>query len=329
MAKLVSAAATSHAFALLQPQQWDENRLRNRQMYGRRYGQEPPEHPMVQEETDEDIQYRFSSVSRALDTIREGFKAAKLDALLIIGDDQNENFTEQTYVPQLAIYTGQDYVIPNRSDPANLPLYRVHAELAEHLYMETVESGFDVVGISSFPDNLLKSHAIGPVLQRIDPDREIKTVPIWIEGIHLPAPSPQRCYAFGEALRAAIESWPGDERIAVIASGGLSHFTGGYPYKHAPGVTYGNIEAEYDRRIVIEALREGQGESFNSLTTRDLLDNGLIELRSWIAVAGMVGEVETREIVYEPFFRGIMGMGVAYWDVENQQAAVASQSPRS
>ncbi|MGD9895217.1 MAG: extradiol ring-cleavage dioxygenase [Dehalococcoidia bacterium] len=278
---------------------------------------------MVDQETDEDNQYRFKAVSGTLDLIRESFKAAELDALLVIGDDQNENFTEHTYIPQFAIYTGEDFVIPNREDPQDLPRYNVHSALAEHLYMDVVEADFDLVGIHSFPDKMLKSHAIGPVLQRVDPQCEIKIVPFWVEGIHMPAPSPRRCYALGQAIGAAIESWPGEERIGVIASGGLSHFTGGYPFKHAPGTTYGNIEAEYDRNIVIAALRSGRGESLNALTTRDLLDNGLIELRSWITVAGMIGAVKTKEIVYEPFFRGIMGMGVAYWDVEAEKAVAA------
>ncbi len=320
MARLVSAAATSHAFALLDPANWDENRLRNQEGYARRFGQVPPEHPMVNQETNEDIQYRYANIRDGLDGIRESFKDAELDALLILGDDQNENFTEQTYVPQLAIYLGDEFKTLNRSAPGGGRTYRVHTDLGEHLYMSTVDAGFDTVGIHSLPDGILKSHAIGPVLERVDPNSEIRVIPLWIEGIHVPAPTPERCYRFGQALATAIESWPGDERVGVIASGGLSHFTAGYPYKHAPGVTYGDIAVEYDRSRVIDMLRKGRGEELASLTTRDLLDNGLIELRSWIAVAGMIRSAKTKNLVYEPFFRGIMGMGVAYWDLEKQSA---------
>jgi len=309
----------------MEPDEWDESRASNRKGYARRFGAEPPEHPMVAQETDEDIKYRFNTVRSALDGIRDNFKSANLDVLIIFGDDQNELFTEQTYIPALAIYTGEKFRTLDRANPNGGTWYNTHHELAEHIYVGTVDDGFDVVGIHTMPDGILRSHATGPILERVDPGSNIKIVPVWIEGIHMPAPSPARCYAFGQSIARAIESWPGNERIGVIASGGLSHFTAGYPYKHAPGVIYGDIAREYDLNTVIETLKRGEGESFASLTNRDLLDNGLIELRSWIAVAAMVGAVKTKDIVYEPFFRGIMGMGVAYWDIEGAKKLARAQ----
>jgi hypothetical protein len=192
----------------------------------------------------------------------------------------------------------------------------VHTELAEHLYASSIEGGYDLVGVYSLPDNTLRAHAIGPVLERLVPDAATKIIPVWLECIHMPAPTPARCYAFGQTLRAAIDAWAGNERVGVVASGGLSHVTGGYPYRDAPGVVYGSISADYDRAHVIEPLLGGHGVSLASLTTNDLLAEGLIELRSWIATAGMVGTAPATMLVYEPFFRGLMGMGVAYWDLE-------------
>jgi hypothetical protein len=93
MARVVIAAASSHAFALLEPERWDAFRAWNRRLYAQRYGQEPPEHPKVAEESDADVRYRYASVREGLDAVRAGLERASLDALLIIGVDPEEQFS--------------------------------------------------------------------------------------------------------------------------------------------------------------------------------------------------------------------------------------------
>jgi protocatechuate 4,5-dioxygenase, beta chain len=56
------------------------------------------------------------------------------------------------------------------------------------------------------------------------PDRwPVKVVPIWVNTIQFPIPTPQRCWEMGKVLREAIESWPTDEKVVVMGTGGLSH----------------------------------------------------------------------------------------------------------
>ena len=50
-----------------------------------------------------------------------------------------------------------------------------------------------------------------------------KVLPIWVNTIQYPIPTPQRCWDMGIVLREAIESWPGDERVVILGTGGLSH----------------------------------------------------------------------------------------------------------
>ena len=52
------------------------------------------------------------------------------------------------------------------------------------------------------------------------------------------------------------------------------------------------------------------------LSSADLLANGGIELRSWCIVLGALGDRKPNDLVYEPFFRGVMGMAVGYWELE-------------
>jgi len=317
MAQLVAAAGTSHAFALRDPSGWDEARTNNQKAYERLYGTMPETRPEALQETDEDLVYRYKHVSSGQDTIRDRFASANLDALIIFGDDQNEDFTEKTFLPQLAIYTGQEFLTRAGSR------YECASELAHHLYLESVNSGFEVALAGSFSENVLRAHAFGPVLDRLTPEKNIPIIPIYVEAIHMPSPSPARCYAFGQALAKALESWPGNERVGAVASGGISHITMSYPYKYAPGAEHGVIHHEYDREL-FKLMSDGKGADLGKLTNKDLLDHGDPELHQWIALLGMVGESRMEQLAYEPFFRAIMAMGVAYWDLEQQAEKVSS-----
>src|SRR5713226_5057126 len=100
MAKFVAGMASSHAFALEDPSRWDEGRLRNRQMYERRYGVLPLEQPQVAEESDEDCQDRHGRIREGFAFLRRKLEEKKPEALVFIGDDQNENFKEDN-LPQV------------------------------------------------------------------------------------------------------------------------------------------------------------------------------------------------------------------------------------
>ena len=129
------------------------------------------------------------------------------------------------------------------------------------------------------------------------------------------APSPRRCYAYGETIRRAVESYPGVERVAVYASGGMSHFTAGYPWAHYEGpYTHGSINVDFDRWLM-GTLQAGNGHAVGELTQGDIIGNGEIELRSWITMLGTIGDARPELLVYEPFYRALMGMAVAYWDL--------------
>lgn len=311
MAHLVGAAATSHAFALRDPSGWEAGRVSNQKGFERRYGWAPETPPEVEQETDEDIAYRYGFVSRGHDTVVERFKALKLDALIILGNDQDEEFTEQTIAPQLAIFTGSEFTTRSGAK------FTCPADLSYHLLSHTVNAGFDVTRFDALKDGVLQAHAFGPVLERVTPQFDIPIVPIYIESFRLPCPSPARCYAFGQALAAAVEAWPGNGRIGVVASGGTSHFPQSFPFKYAPDsphAKHGNVDVAYDREMM-GLMAAGRNQELASLTNQDLIDHGETELHSWITLLGMTGNTKAEVLAYEPFFRAIMGMGVAYWDL--------------
>jgi len=318
MGKIVAAMASSHAFTLVEPERWDELRERNRAGYTRRYGVEPPAHPKISEESLESIRVRHEGLRAGLDELREKLSEKKPDALILIGDDQDENFKEDN-LPQIAIYLGKEVFTTERGEGGYRrgARYPCHSDLARRLLDGFVERGFDVSFSKSFPNDELLSHAHGPILQRVMPEADIPIVLLFVNAIHMPAISPGRCYHLGQAMREIIEGQAGPDRVAVYASGGLSHFTAGYPWRdyHGP-YTYGSISEEFDRHA-LEFMSRGEGEKLSGLSTHDLLDHGDIEMRSWITLLGAVGKTPATVLAYEPFYRAIMGMAVAYWELEN------------
>lgn len=315
MAKLVAGMASSHAFTLLDAEKWDEYRERNRAGYKRRYGVEPPVHPKIAEESLEENRRRHQHVSSGLDFLRQKLKEKKPDALILVGDDQSENFKEDN-LPQVALYVGEEFLATERGQSGGI-CYRSHAGLARDLLEGLVERDFDVSFSNSFANSELLSHAHAPILKTIAPEADIPVVLLFVNAIHMPAISPGRCYRLGKAIREIIDRRSGAERFALYASGGLSHFTGGYPWRYYQGeYTYGSISEEFDRRA-LEFMRRGEGEKLSGLSTRDLLDHGDIEMRSWITLLGAVGKTPAKVLAYEPFYRAIMGMAVTYWELEN------------
>lgn len=317
MGKIVAGLASSHAFALSNPSDWDGARERNRAAYKSRYGVDPPIHPKIAEETPEVREARYRNVREGLDFLREKLRAKRPDALILVGDDQNEHFKEDN-APQIALYVGGEVFATERRDGDRKrgARYRCHSDLAQGILNGLVERDFDLSFCKSFPNSELIAHAFAPILTTMVPEADIPVVLLFVNAIHVPAPSPGRCYRLGRAIREIVERRPAGERVAVYASGGLSHFTSGYPYRHYKGpYTYGSISEDFDREA-LKLMEQGKGAKLAELTSQNLLDNGDIEMRSWMVLLGAAEEAPARVLAYEPLYSGIMGMGVAYWELE-------------
>jgi aromatic ring-opening dioxygenase LigB subunit len=181
------------------------------------------------------------------------------------------------------------------------------------LLERAVHEEFDFASLGKFGDDELRSHAHWQFLERFLPGADIPVVLMFTNAIHYPAISPRRCYAVGEMLRRFIADRPANERVVIGASGGLSHFTAGYPWKRYRGsYGYGGISQAFDRSL-LQRIDAGEGRALADLTSDDLMEHGDIEFRAWIALLGAVGSVRSRFTVYEPFYRAVGGMGIASW----------------
>jgi len=312
MARIVGAALSSHAYTFQAPDTWDARRAQTRQNFQRRFGREAPPCPEAETESLDDDVARYERISTGLATVRNRFDTLQPDVLIVLGDDQDENYFEDN-LPQLSIFTGPSFTA---GDPKTgvLARYENDVELARHILTFGVEHRFDIASTAKFPDDRLRSHAHYEPLVYLKSAGRYRVLPLFVNGIHVPAPTPRRCYEFGQMLRSAIDAFPAHTRVAVYASGGMSHFSAGFPWPYYTGAnTIGSVCAEFDREV-IASIRSGNGARTVELSSKDLLDNGDVEMRQAIVLAGMMGEAKPMFLEYEPFHRGIMGMAVGYWN---------------
>ena len=311
---IVSAFATSHAYTFQEPETWDKRRERSKTNVARKTGRLAFDTPEARAETLEDDRARYAQIRAAHRAVRERVNRSKADAVLLIGDDQAENFTSDN-MPQLLVYTGGDYVADDW-DRKHSATVSNHPEIAKQLVAGCVEMGFDVGWSDAFRDGKLVSHAHTEPILYLMAGSGIPVVPVFVNAVHPPAPSAARCYAFGQALRRVIDRDLADKRIVLCASGGLSHFSPSHPWAHHVGTRYvGDISVEFDRRIV-EWMRAGEGWRLAEFSSNELIENGEAELRQWIVLLGALGDAKPEFLVYEPLYRSIMGMGVGYWEVK-------------
>jgi hypothetical protein len=182
-------------------------------------------------ETPEVLENYVRRVKQGFATLQAGLEATKPDAVLIIGDDQNELFSNALF-PSFAIFVGESaegtfsisWIGEQPKDNwIKLPCNSAVARLAlEGLIERGFDFGFAEKLVPLARPELGIGHAftrIGRVIRLVETG--IPAVPIFINAYHPPLPSAARCYALGQALRDIFAKRP--ERVAIYGSGGLSH----------------------------------------------------------------------------------------------------------
>jgi len=261
----------------------------------------------------------------ALDQLGEILTQAKIDVAVIVGNDQSECFSEGN-VAAFSVYRGESFDnIPKTPEqiakmppgiaptargycPPERATYHGIPQLADHLIESLMASGFDVGQTTQLPvgpqgTNSIQ-HAFGFVYRRLMHDQVIANVPVFVNTHYPPnRPKAARCVAFGEALAKAIASWPEDVRVAVIASGGLTHYA---------------IDEEFDRRV-LDAMKNKDLPALAAIEEPWLLSGGTAELKNWLPMVAAMSttDLPMNLIDYVPCYRSEAGTGTAmafaYW----------------
>lgn len=145
-------------------------------------------------------------------------------AVVVFNDHGNSFFLDR--VPTFAVGVADSYApVDEGWGPRTIPDFRGAEQLGWHFVDQLVESHFDPMVCREIEVD----HGLQVPMELFcgrpeDGDEwPVKVLPIWVNTIQFPIPTPQRCWEMGEVLRRAIESFPGDERVVIMGTGGLSH----------------------------------------------------------------------------------------------------------
>jgi Catalytic LigB subunit of aromatic ring-opening dioxygenase len=256
---------------------------------------------------------RHGEVQGAIARLAGDIAAAKLDALIVVGDDQEELF-DQSNMPAIGIYYGEtirnagqgsiagdDWMARARRrylETAAPIEHPCDAVLARHLITDLQRDDFDISVMRAVPDGKYEGHAYSYVHRFCMAGGVVPIVPVFLNAYFPPnQPTPARCFALGEALARAVAAFPGGQRVGIMASGGLSHFV---------------VDEAFDRAL-LDALRRKDATFFRTAPLAKL-QSGSSEIRNWICLAGAAGAMDVAWSSYAPGYRtpALTGTGLAF-----------------
>lgn len=233
-------------------------------------------------------------------------------AVAIFNDHGNAFFLDR--VPTFAVGCAERYEIADEGwGPRPLPAFDGDAAFGWHLADTLVANNFDPT-----------------VLQEVEADHglqvpmelfwgrpiarwPVRVVPIFVNVIQQPTPLPSRCYAFGAALRQAIDSFPGDARIVVLGTGGLSH--------QLQGARAGFVNPAADRAFLADIARDP--EKLASMSREDyvrVFGSEGAELIMWLVMRGALDSAV--RVVHSHYFVPASMTGVGMLVLENAAKAI-------
>lgn len=247
----------------------------------------------------------------ALDRLADALASAAPDVVVIVGDDQRELFGPANQ-PAIAVFHGEEIVTCDKfGDEEGADWVKAMGRgylmddthvvpgagaFALELIHGLIEAEFDVAACARVDDPKAAGfgHAYGFIVNRLFRGRRIPVLPVLLNTYYPPnVPSASRCHGIGRALKGALEASPADLRVAIIASGGLSHFV---------------VDEVLDRRV-IEGLRNGGGEALCDIP-RGALNSGSSEILNWVLAAGALEGLPLAWCEYQPIYRTPAGTGI-------------------
>lgn len=221
--------------------------------------------------------------------IREWLERVRPDTVVAFYNDHGLNFFLDK-MPTFAVGAAATY--QNSDEGWGLPVARpVNGDtgLSWHVIESLIADEFDVTTCQE----MLVDHALFVPLQLCWPDAaswSFRLVPIAINTVQHPLPSPKRCLALGQAVGRALARYDKDARIVIMGTGGLSH--------QLDGERAGFINKDYDR-FCLENLcpKPELLAKHSSLEIVELSGSQGIEVLKWIAARGALGSAGNLEEV--------------------------------
>lgn len=217
--------------------------------------------------------------------VHEWLGRVRPDIAVVFYNDHGLNFFLDK-MPTFAIGAAPEY--RHEDEGWGISGYRPYPgapDLSWHVIEHVVAAGFDPVTCQK----MVVDHGVAVPFELCWPGAEtwpVKLLPICINTVQHPLPSPKRCLALGRAVGKALESWGGGNRIVVLGTGGMSH--------QLDGARAGFINVEFDRFCLKNLASDPEAlAAYDTLDIVELAGSQGVEIVNWIAARGALGDSVT------------------------------------
>jgi protocatechuate 4,5-dioxygenase beta chain len=206
------------------------------------------------------------------------------DVVVVFYNDHGLNFSLDK-MPTFAVGAASEY--KHADEGWGLPVaqpYPGDAALSWHVIESLVNDEFDV----TMCQEMLVDHAFTIPYALLWPTpnaRPVKTVPIAVNTVQHPLPSPARCLKLGQAVGRALQSYPDDVKVLILGTGGLSH--------QLDGKRAGFINKDFDLMCLDALVKDPAALArYSSFEIVEQAGSQGVELLNWIAMRGaLTGQV--------------------------------------
>ena len=222
-----------------------------------------------------------------IEPARRWMAETRPDVCVVVYNDHASAFSLRL-VPTFALGVAARFAPADEGyGPRPVPAVEGHPELAWHLAESLILDEFDI----SIANELDVDHGCTVPLSVLCGRPEAwpcRVVPLCVNVIQYPPPTGRRCWQLGKALRRAVESYSGDERVAVLGTGGMSH--------QLQGERAGLVNLDFDRAFIDRLIGDPAAQAAVDHTTyiREAGAEG-VELVMWLVMRGALDD-EVREV---------------------------------
>lgn len=225
-------------------------------------------------------------------------------AIVVYNDHGCDFFLDK--MPTFAVGAAPSYPPGDQGwDIRPVPAAEGDLAFSQHAIEHLIEDEFDI----TICQELKLDHGFHVPMSLLFGDRwPVRVLPIAVNVIQHPVPTPTRCYKLGAALRRAIDSYPADERVVIVGTGGMSH--------QLHGERAGFMSQAFDEGF-LDAI-ESDPQALCRITRRDYMERAgaeAIELIMWLVMRGALDERVTR--VHRAYQLGVSLTGSGVIALEN------------